>query len=110
MKRRPVIDDFDLDRLANACEGYVGAEIEQAIEDALLKGFNQGGREFTTDDICKTLKEIIPISQSQVENIRKLRGWLEEGRAKSASFPEKGSAMKEQVQLPDFGAAPAIEV
>lgn len=109
-KRRPVIDSFDLDKLASVSEGYVGAEIEQAVTDSLLRGFNDNGREFTTEDICLSLKEIVPISKSQVANIKRLRKWLEEGRAKSASFPEKRAAVEEQVKIPDFDAAPAIEV
>ena len=110
LKRRPVIIEFDVDNLAKATEGYVGAEIEQAIESAMLKGFNDNHREFTTLDIMLSLPETVPISHSQVENINELRNWLKEGRAKSASFPEKESAFKQQVKLPEFGAVPRIEV
>ncbi len=109
-KRRPVIDAYDLDRLAKASEGYVGAEIEQAVTDSLLIGFNDNGREFTTDDICVALKEIVPISQSQGQNIQRLREWLEQGRAKSASFSEKASAIKEQIKVQTFGDVPNIEL
>jgi SpoVK/Ycf46/Vps4 family AAA+-type ATPase len=110
LKRRPVIDDFDLERLAKASQGYVVAEIEQAILSAMIRGFNDGHREFNTEDILTALSEIVSISRSQEENIKVLRGWLENGQARSASFSEKESAIKEQVKLPDFGAAPAIEV
>ena len=110
LKRRPVIDTFDLELLARESEGYVGAEIEQAIESAMIRAFNDGQREFTTEDILISLKHIVPLSRSQEENIKALRVWLEEGRARSASFPEKEYALREQVEIPDFGAAPAIEV
>ncbi len=99
-KRRPVIDAFDLDELARASEGYVGAEIEQAVEAGMLRGFNDGYREFTTTDILAALKEIVPLSKSQKETISELRSWLKDGRARSASFPEKGTALREQVHLP----------
>jgi hypothetical protein len=113
LKRRPVIDDYDLDLLASESEGYVGAEIEQTIIAAMVRAFNDGQREFTTEDILHVLNsrdEVVPISTSQKENIDSLRRWLVEGRARSASFTEKDSAVKEQVAVPDFGAAPAIEV
>lgn len=42
--------------------------------------------------------------------VQALRRWLVEGRARSASFSETDAALKEQVKIPDFGAAPAIEV
>src|SRR5256885_6924142 len=38
-KRKRLAQDFDLDRLARASEGYVGAEIEQAVIDAMYAGF-----------------------------------------------------------------------
>ena len=112
-KRRPMIEDFDLDALAAVSEGYVGAEIEQAVIAAMVKAFNDSQREFTNEDILHVLysrEEVVPISSSQQENIEALRAWLKQGRARSASFPEARSAMEEQVRVPDFGTAPAIEV
>ncbi|HDZ90677.1 MAG: AAA family ATPase [Deltaproteobacteria bacterium] len=113
LKRRPMIDDFDLDAMAGESAGFVGAEIEQAIIAAMVRAFNDGHREFTTDDILHVLRareEVVPISSSQKENIEALRRWLTEGRARSASFTEADAALKEQVKVPEFGAAPAIEL
>ncbi len=113
LKRRPVIDQFALDILAEESEGYVGAEIEQAVIAAMVRAFNDGKREFTTEDILyvlRTREEVVPISISQKENIDLLRKWLKEGRARSASFSETSSALKEQVKVPDFMATPGIEI
>lgn len=102
LKRRPMIDQFDLDIMANESEGYVGAEIEQAVIAAMVRAFNDGKREFTTEDILhvlRTREEVVPISISQKENISLLRRWLKEGRARSASFGETSSALKEQVEV-----------
>ncbi|MBI5198963.1 MAG: AAA family ATPase, partial [Nitrospirae bacterium] len=104
LKRRPVLDRYDLNSISSASEGYVGAEIEQAIESAMVRAFNESQREFTTEDILKSLKEIVPLSKSQVENINRLRRWLEEGKARSASPPG------EQVKIQDFNVPPKIEV
>jgi SpoVK/Ycf46/Vps4 family AAA+-type ATPase len=83
-KRNRIPSDFDVERLAAESEGYVGAEIEQAIIDAMYVGFN-AGREFTTDDIATALKRQIPLAVSQRETVESLRDWLHEGRAQSAS-------------------------
>jgi SpoVK/Ycf46/Vps4 family AAA+-type ATPase len=91
-KRRRLAQDFDLARLAQECDGYVGAEIEQAIIDAMYVGFNEN-RELTTEDISAALKRQVPLSVSQRETIDALRDWLQAGRAQSASFvevPEQG--------------------
>lgn len=98
-KRRRLPQDFDLDRLAAASEGYVGAEIEQAIIDAMYIGFNDNEREFTTADIMSALSRQVPLSVSQREVIHYLREWLREGRAQSASFVEAQDAENQFVRL-----------
>ncbi|NLG99011.1 MAG: AAA family ATPase [Chloroflexi bacterium] len=98
-KRRRLPQDFDLDRLAAASEGYVGAEIEQAIIDAMYIGFNDNEREFTTADVLAALSRQVPLSVSQRETIGYLREWLREGRAQSASFTEAHDAEDQFVRL-----------
>jgi SpoVK/Ycf46/Vps4 family AAA+-type ATPase len=77
---------FDLNHLAQETEGFVGAELEQAILDAMHLGFNQD-REFTSDDISQAVRRLVPLSVAQRETVEALRNWLKEGRAISASSP-----------------------
>jgi AAA+ superfamily predicted ATPase len=98
-KRRRIPMDFDLAQLAQNSEGYVGAEIEQAIIDAMYIGFNDKRREFTTQDIINALKRQVPLSVSSRETIESLRNWLREGRAQSASFSESNEAADKFVQI-----------
>lgn len=88
-RRNRLARDFDVVGLAQRSEGYVGAEIEQAIIDAMYVGFD-AGREFTTADIAQALKRQVPLSVSQRETIEGLRNWLREGRAQSASASAGG--------------------
>jgi AAA+ superfamily predicted ATPase len=97
-KRKRLPGDFDLGRLARAAEGYVGAEIEQAIVDAMYVGFG-AGREFTTEDVAAALKRQVPLSVSARETVGLLRNWLREGRAQSASFQEAREAEQQFVPL-----------
>ncbi len=97
-KRNRLTNDFDVPKLAKLAEGYVGAEIEQAIIDAMYVGFG-AGREFTSDDIAESIKRQVPLSVSQRENISALRNWLREGRAQSASFQEMLEAEQQFVPL-----------
>lgn len=101
-KRKRPTQGYDLDRLAGAAEGYVGAEIEQAVIDAMYLAFSDKGnpgRDFTTDDILAALARQVPMSQSSREAIAGLRQWLSEGRAQSASFAEAREAEQQFVQL-----------
>ena len=79
-KRKRLVQDFDVNRLAAESGGYVGSEIEQAIIDAMYVGFNEN-REFTTQDISKSLERQVPLSVSQRETVDALRDWLHQGRA-----------------------------
>lgn len=97
-KRNRFPQDFDIKTLSGICEGYVGAEIEQGIIDAMYLGFNQN-REFNNQDVTKALKNQVPLSVSQKETIESLRNWLKEGRAQSASFEEVRQAELEFVPL-----------
>ena len=97
-KRQRLPQDFDVARLARESQKYVGAEIEQAIIDAMYVGFN-ANREFDTADISVALKRQVPLAVSQQETIGALRNWLREGRAQSASFQEIREAEQQFVPL-----------
>jgi AAA+ superfamily predicted ATPase len=97
-KRKRLARAFDLPRLAREAAGYVGAEIEQAIIDAMYVGFNED-RELTTEDISAALRTQVPLSRAQRERIEALRLWLKEGRAQSASFKESTEAQQQFVPL-----------
>jgi SpoVK/Ycf46/Vps4 family AAA+-type ATPase len=88
-KRKCIPESFDLDLLARTSEGYVGAEIEQTVIDAMYLAFNQDMRAITTEDILSALRAQVPLSVSQREVVDSLRRWLQEGRAVAASAPER---------------------
>lgn len=90
-KRKP--EDFDLDELSRLSALYVGAEIEQALIDAMYSAFNEE-REVTTVDFAEALRSLVPLSRSQKEQIEYLRQWLRDGRAQSASFAERDQAVE----------------
>ncbi len=71
---------YDLDSLARESQYFVGAEIENAIIDAMYQAFYDKQRPMVTNDIVKSLKKMIPLAESQKEQVGKLRDWLREGR------------------------------
>lgn len=71
-KRDPAA--FDLDRLARACEGFSGAEIEQAIVAALHHAF-AGGGEIDTALLERTIESSPPLSITMAERVAALREW-----------------------------------
>ncbi|NOY45628.1 MAG: AAA family ATPase [Deltaproteobacteria bacterium] len=74
-KVRPVIRNYDVALLAGETEGFSGAEIEQAIINAMYNAFDDGERDFTTEDILQGIREVVPISKLMSERIERLREW-----------------------------------
>ncbi|MBQ8460008.1 AAA family ATPase [bacterium] len=68
------LNDDLYEKLANLTEGFVGAEIEQAVISALYEAFfNKRPLEFS--DLEHTIENIVPLSVTQKEQILSLRQW-----------------------------------
>jgi SpoVK/Ycf46/Vps4 family AAA+-type ATPase len=88
MKRRREIDRFDLAQLANVCDGFSGAEIEQALIAAMYEAFAQE-REFTQLDIIAACRATMPLSKTMTEQVTALRDWARQrARPAAASVAE----------------------
>ena len=77
-------EDFDYDKLSQLSESFSGAEIKQSIIEAMYHAFYEQ-REFTTDDICYALNELIPLAQLESNQTKKLQNWASSGRIRLAS-------------------------
>ena len=80
-KRDPAV--LDIEAIANICDGFSGAEIEQVIYDAMKKAFARG-KEVTIEDIKLAASETTPLSKTMAEDITKLRNWAK-GKARPAN-------------------------
>nr|YP_009497772.1 hypothetical protein ycf46 [Acanthoceras zachariasii]AWT40485.1 hypothetical protein ycf46 [Acanthoceras zachariasii] len=77
-------NSFDYDKLAQLSELFSGAEIRQSIIEAMYHAFYEQ-REFTTDDICLALSQLIPLAQLESDQNLKLQNWAASGRIRLAS-------------------------
>ncbi|MEM1211011.1 MAG: AAA family ATPase [Planctomycetota bacterium] len=73
-KRKLNPKSFGLKRLADASDGYTGAEIEAAIASSLFAGFPSRTKP-NTDAIEKALKTSPPLSVTMAERLASLRQW-----------------------------------
>jgi SpoVK/Ycf46/Vps4 family AAA+-type ATPase len=69
---------FDLEQLADAAEGFSGAEIEAAVKAALLDSFLDGARELVSADVLRQVRAIRPTSEVKRDEIEELRRWARE--------------------------------
>lgn len=89
-KRHRDAGAFDLATLSAACDGFSGAEIEQAVISSLFDAFSQS-RELSNEDLEKSLRETVPLSRTMSERISALRAWAA-GRARYAAPQEDAAA------------------
>lgn len=73
-KRDP--QQFDLDKLAAAADGYSGAEIEQGIIAALNDAFARHA-DLTDDGIVTAIRNSPPLSVIMAERMAGLRQWAQ---------------------------------
>ena len=75
---------FNYSKLAKLSESFSGAEIRQSIIDGMYEAFYEK-REFTTEDICIALKELIPLANLESNQMTKLQNWASSGQIRLAS-------------------------
>jgi SpoVK/Ycf46/Vps4 family AAA+-type ATPase len=96
--RHEEAETFDLDRLATSSVGYSGAELEEAVKDALFRAFD-AGREVKEQDIKEALEATYPLSKTMRENIESMRKWAKY-RARFASSEDKESLPADAEDVP----------
>jgi AAA+ superfamily predicted ATPase len=76
---------FNLPETVQVTEGFVGAELEAVVKDAMFPAFMDGERELATADLVKSAGEMVPLAKSRAEHIQKLRKLVLNGEARNAS-------------------------
>ena len=91
------LQGYDLGRLAYETPNFSGAEIEQAIIEAMHIGFSQD-RDFTTDDILEAASQIVPLARTAQEQVEALQSWAASGKARLASRSSFGDQLKQRMK------------
>jgi SpoVK/Ycf46/Vps4 family AAA+-type ATPase len=76
---------FDLPKIARATEGFVGAELEAVVNDAMFPAFMDGKREIETADLMAAAGDMVPLAKSHRDRIAQLRELVLSGQARNAS-------------------------
>jgi ATP-dependent 26S proteasome regulatory subunit len=79
--------NYDLNQLAQASEGFSGAEIEQLIIDGLYDAF-ESGTELANEDMFRNLKSTVPLSQTMESKITALRQWARTHARPASELPQ----------------------
>lgn len=80
---------INISLLAERSETYSGAEIEKAIDNAMLVGFADNKRPIDTDDILRSLGEFKTLFKMRESDFEGLREWADERCRKANEEPKK---------------------
>ncbi len=100
-----LINDQLLTHLSELSEGFVGAEIEQAVITALYEAFFNS-RNLRVSDLEYAINNTVPLSVTQKERIRQLREWANV-RAVSATAREDRQSHKTSSVIDTQGDSPS---
>ena len=97
-KKERDINDFNLKKLADESKGFSGAEIEEAVNEALFIAYDDRGREVNTDDVVKALNDTFPLSRTMSDTVKDLRNWAKvRARFASSGDNEELPEIKEKI-------------
>ena len=82
-KRKFDPEKFDLNALAQASDGFSGAEIEEAVINAMFDAYYEQ-KSLSNDPLLASLSQTAPLSRTMSEDVTKLREWAD-GRARVAT-------------------------
>ena len=76
--------NYDIHALSGQAKKFSGAEIEEAIIEAMHLAFSEN-REFTTEDIATSIAQFVPLAYVNQEKIQALEEWAIAGKVRLAS-------------------------
>ena len=76
-------NNFDVETLAKEAKGFSGAELEEAVKEALFQAYDEE-KEINDSHISKAIAKTYPLSCTMSETIEKMRKWAK-SRAVAAS-------------------------
>ena len=91
------VTDTLLNKLAEITEGFVGAEIEQVVISALFEAFSEN-RTLNEEDLYKVIKNTVPLSTTQSEQILAIREWANERAVAATAHDESYNYVPEETQ------------
>ncbi|MDX9981980.1 MAG: AAA family ATPase [Lentisphaeria bacterium] len=80
---------LDVKAFVKLSDGFTGAEIEQAVSDALFDCFDRGN-ELDTQSLIRAIGHTVPLSVTMGEEIKRLRQWATNRARRASEKPNIG--------------------
>jgi SpoVK/Ycf46/Vps4 family AAA+-type ATPase len=94
-----VIDETIVNKLSELSEGFSGAEIEQAVIASLFDAFGER-RPVQFEDLERAVRNTVPLSITQAEKIKSIRGWASTRAVAATATEDSGDYGSTDPDLP----------
>lgn len=97
-------DDAEVAKFLTASKGYVPAEIESAVKDALVSAFTDDTGELSMGHILKALEDMVPMSKAFADKISAIENWAAQNATSveygdDAPAPAKNNSTGRRIRL-----------
>lgn len=98
-KKKRRLESFDTVLLSRASKGFSGAEIEEALKEAMFQAYDRG-EEVTTKEIEEALGKTYPLSKTMNEVIENMRKWAKSRAVFASSEAVENFSDSETIKAP----------
>lgn len=88
-KRKRNAADFEIEKIAEAAQGFSGAEIDAAVQSALYAAYSSK-QELSTETFLNVLAHTVPLSVTRSEEINELREWAKRRAVPASAANARG--------------------
>lgn len=98
------IEDEDLERIAAITDGFVGAELESLVKEAILDAFDEDAEQVEYRHMQKVAEDIRPLKNQYADLVERMDKWAELN-ARPASSKEALPSVKPMIHKPGINRA-----
>ncbi|MBN2890931.1 MAG: AAA family ATPase [Bacteroidales bacterium] len=95
--RKP--EKFNIKELAKVSKGFSGAELEEAIKEAMFQAYDKA-EDVTTEDIKQAIEKTFPLAKTMSEVIDNMRKWAKSRAVMASAEEAEKLEIKEEEKTP----------
>jgi AAA+ superfamily predicted ATPase len=95
--RKP--EKFDINVLAKVSKGFSGAELEEAVKEAMFQAYDKA-EDVTTEDIKQAIEKTFPLAKTMSEVIENMRKWAKSRAVMASAEEAEKLEIKEEEKTP----------
>ncbi len=98
-RRNRNAEKFDIEKLAEMSKGFSGAELEEAVKEAMFQAYDKS-EDVSTEDIINAINKTYPLAKTMSEVINDMRKWAKSRAVMASDGEPEELEMKKEDKIP----------